>query len=242
MPGREAIDGPFFGHPAPPIMGYPKCGRETDIGTRRNAGTVLWLAVGFALCGCTVRGTGSITANGRLDSTPPGPCPVLQVTIPQDTSISARGMDWGVVRTQNPDVRFAEILAHSAREDAGLDVPPPFKMAGALKAAGLPTGLQPDPALLQEAVRAAGCASFLSAELIRWQCSYVFVTAAATIEFRLTCYDAADGRELWNVHVFRRAPRLTDGEVARLACTEAFRRLKDNAPADPTPPAEDASP
>jgi len=192
---------------------------------------VVTLGVALALCGCTLHNAGSVAGSGSLSATPPGPGAVLQVTVPYNTQISARGPEWGILRTQNPDARFADTIAHAAREYAGLDVIPPFKVARTLEEAGLHAGLHPDPAHMQDAVRAVECGSFLTADVARWQCNYVLLTSCSVIEFDLTCRSAKDGREIWNVHVFQRARGLSDGEVAGLALAEAFRWLKKNDPA-----------
>jgi hypothetical protein len=182
------------------------------------------------LCGCTLHNAVSVTGSGSLAATPTGPGAVLKVTVPYNTQISARGADWGIIRTQNPDARFADILAAAAREDAGLDVTPRLKVAAALEEAGVDAGLHPDAAHLQDAARAAGCAYFLTVDVLRWQCDYVLFNASSTVEFDLTCRASAGARELWSVHVFCRSRALTDGEVARLALAEAFHWLQTNDP------------
>jgi hypothetical protein len=200
----------------------------STIDTRRNVRAALALAGVLLLCGCTLRSAGSVAGSGSLTATPTGPGAVLKVVVPYNTQVSARGAEWGTVRTQNPDVRFADLAAYAAREDAGLDVIAPFKVADTLEQAGLYAGLHPDAAQIPKAARAVGCAFFLTADVRRWQYSYFLFTTSSLIDMDLTCRSAANGRELWSVHVFRRARGLSDGEVARLALADAFRWLRDN--------------
>jgi hypothetical protein len=204
--------------------------------------TAVALAAALALCGCTVRSAVTVTGSGSLAATPAGTSAVLQVSVPYNTNITARGADWGVLRTQGPDARFADMVARAARDDIGLDVIAPFKVAKALEKAGLLPGLRPEAAHIRDAARAVGCASFLTAEVVRWQSNYVLFSAASTIEFDLTCHSAADGEKLWNVHVLRRSRGLSDGEVARLALAEAFQWLKANDTAVVTAPSEGGAP
>ena len=212
------------------------------IATRTKLTVALALAAALAACGCTLHSSASIAGSGSLSATPPGPSAVLQVTVPYNTQVAARGADWGIIRTQNPDARFADLVAHAAREDAGLDVIPPFKAMRALEDAELHAGLHPEPAQMPAAARALRCASFLTADVVKWHCAYVFFTSSSVIEFDLACHAAEDGRKLWDVHVSRRTRGLSDGEVARLALAEAFRWLQQNDPAGGAPAAEAEAP
>lgn len=196
------------------------------------------LTCAFLLSGCTLHNSGKVVGSGRLDATPQGSGAVLQVTVPYNTQISARGVDWGIVRTQNPDARFADLLANAAREDAGLEVTAPLKTARALEAAGFHAGLHPDPPEMPNTARSIGCAYFLTADVIRWQCTYVLFTCTSVVEFDLACRSAANGDVLWKVHVFQRSRSLSDGEVARLGLANAFRWLRKNHAIGAEPPTE----
>ena len=189
------------------------------------------LALAWGAVGCGLLGSRSaIVGGGSLRATPAGPSAVLRVLTPDDTRILARGSEWGVVRTQNPALRFAEILASAAREDAGIEVIPPHEVARALEDAGLEATLQPDAKQFGRMAQALGCKSYLTAEIVEWQFDYILFSSSATVDFYLACYRADNGGVVWDVQVSRKARGLSDREVARLALAEAFRWLKENEP------------
>ena len=195
------------------------------------------LGVLLVLCiapACSAYNRSLVEPRGDFGATPAGPSAVVQVTAASQASPKTRDMLWGSIPTPRADRSLADILAHAAREDGGMDVMLPHEAARRLEDAGLKPTLQPAPEELRERVRALGCTSYLTVELKQWRYNYVYFASYATIQCRVECRRAADDGLLWEAEVLREARGISDREVARLALAEMFRALKKQR--SPTPP------
>jgi hypothetical protein len=187
-------------------------------------------ALALALPGCSVFDKHSIRGSGRLADTPQGRTAVLLVRVDTTNGIRTGQSSWGRLPTINPRERFAEILAHLAADEGGLDVMSPVEVRHGLKDAGLEFTLEPTEQQALAYARALGCSSYLDARVHRWLYSYIFFWAEATASYTITCHDVATGCPVWDLHVCWEANGMSDREVAVVSLREAFRWLKDPYP------------
>jgi hypothetical protein len=203
---------------------------------------LIW-ACALALCatGCAVRECSTISGSGNLSATPQGRTAVLRVEARATGEARTGKSTWGVVQTPHAEAGFADLLAHVARREAGLDVMLPLEAAAALERAEIKPTLQPAPKELPRLADLLGCASYLTAEVREWRYGYFFFASWATADFRVACY-AANGRgPLWEAEVRRRARHMSDREVALTALRGMFDWLEGAAsPAPECPPGETA--
>lgn len=191
------------------------------------------------LSGCAVRNCLTIDGKGDLSAMPPGPCAVLSVTARPMPTAKAVQFIWGSVHTVNADARFAELLAHAAREDAGIKVLLPFEADQRLQEAKLKPTLQPTAEDLRKYIQALGCASYLTADVRTWHFGYAYFVSYAQIEYSVACHRADNDRTIWEATVKRQARGMSDRDVARLALSETFRWFKEGkSSVPPCPPTE----
>jgi len=185
----------------------------------------LWLG-----SGCTVRAVRSLSGSGDFAATPAGPSAVLRVTAKPSFNPRTGQTVWGLINTPNVEDRFAEFLADSAAREGNMDVLPPLEVERRLRAAGLEPTLQPDDEQLRQFADALGCASYLTARIVRSRLEYRLFLSWSTLEYTVTCY--APGREepLWQASVCRKAPGKSDRQTMALALAEMFQWLRAGAP------------
>jgi len=191
------------------------------------------------LPGCGVRNCLTIDSKGDLSATPPGPCAVLLVTARPTAKAKAVQFMWGSVHTANAESSFAELLAHAAQEDAGIKVLLPFEANQRLQEAKLKPSLQPTADDLRKYVQTLGCTSYLTADVRTWHFGYAYFMSHAEIEYSVACHRGDNGEVIWEATVKRQARGMSDRELARLALSETFQRLKENkSDVPPCPPTE----
>jgi hypothetical protein len=188
--------------------------------------------------GCGVRNSFRISGSGDFAATPGGPSAVLSVVAAPCPGPKSIGMEWGSMNTRNPDQRFAEFIAHAAREDGGMQVLLPFDVTRKLKEAKLDPTLQPEPDQLPNRAQALGCSSYLTAELACWRYSYVFFVSSAELEYRLACRRADTGQVVWEADVLTRARNKSDRDLARQALAGTFEWLREQQRDQPDPEPE----
>ncbi len=180
----------------------------------------------LAATGCAVQNCCEVTATGSLADTPPGPSAVLRVT----SDIPAEGMAHsyfaGRIDTPNAAGQIAELLAHAARDDAGIEALLPYQVADQLAKAKLAPTLDPSAEQLAQYIETLGCASYLEANVERWRSGYVFVFSSAEITCRVTCR-LPDGTLLWEATVHAQQRNTGDREIARLALYRMFKHLAE---------------
>lgn len=208
--------------------------KEVALGTVRKGAALAALGALAAclLCGCA-KFEGSfrvVAASGSFDATPAGTTAVLAVTAREGKTPKSGGTTWAVADTPNADANFAEMVAHVAATEAGMDVLTPADVAEKVEAVGGNSSLQSPPERLPLRARLLGCSSYLTAHVKAWRFRSVFFQAQAIVEFTLTCHAADDGALLWEVEVSRTAVGISDREVALLALRETFQWLKGAAP------------
>ena len=196
------------------------------MGARNRTTALCVVALGLLLCGCTVRNSRAITGSGSLALTPAGPTAVLRVTAVPHTDPRTGQTTWGLINTPNIEDRFAEFLASAAGHDDGLSVIEPIDVEQRLLAAHLKPTLQPDDEQLQQFAKALGLASYLVAHVDRSRLEYRFFWSWADAEYTVSCYAPGRADALWEAHVCRAAPGLTDREVLALSLKEMFDWLK----------------
>ena len=188
--------------------------------------------IAAGLSGCAVRNCCQVTSTGRLADTPAGPTAVLRVTSGVRGEGAAHGYTVARVDTPNAPGQFAELLAHAAREDAGLDVILPYQVQDRLIKAKLAPTLEPTQEELAQQIEALGCASYLEASVERWRSGYLFFIASAEITFRVACR-RPDGSLIWEAHVHGQQRNVGDRDIARLALYEGFRHMAVEQVDDP---------
>lgn len=184
------------------------------------------LAVGL-MPGCGLRNVRTIHGTGSLAATPPGPSAVLRVAVGPAKSPRSRDIIWGSIDTTDADRQFAELLAHTARNDGGMNVAFPVQVEEQLELEGFKPTLQPGTEELRRYVKALDCGSYLTAELKRWGYGYIFFLSSATIEYRVSCHRADNDETVWEVDVRRQARGMDNRDVALLALRETFQWLRE---------------
>lgn len=190
----------------------------------------LWLC-----CGCTVRAARTVTGSGSFASTPPGPTAVLRVTAAPAVELRTGQTNWGLINTANVEARFGEFLADAADRDGGMTVIGPLDVEQRLLTAGLKPTLQPDEDQRLQFARAVGCASYLTAYVVRSRLQYRFFVSWADVAFTVACYVPGQAEPIWQVDVSRVAPGKTDREATALALEEMFQWLKGVPFSEPLP-------
>ena len=163
---------------------------------------------------------------GGIARTPEGRMAVLKVTARPLGKPLSLDVFWGIVRAPDAPAAFAELLAHFAREDGGLDVAPPAQVTEALEDAGLEPTLDPSPEALDAFVDALGCASYLTARVETWHHKYVLFWPRATIRFVVSCHVPGDQQPLWSVRVDRVRGAASYRRVAISALKDMFRSIR----------------
>ncbi len=182
------------------------------------------VAGALAATGCAVQNCCSVTGMGSLADTPPGPSAVLRVTSAAPAYGMAHSFSAGRIDTPNAAGRLAELLAHAARDDAGIEVLLPYQVADQLAKAELEPTLEPSAEQIAQYVEVLGCASYLEANVELWRSGYVFVFSSAEITCRVACR-RPDGTLVWEATVHAQQRNTGDREVARLALYEVFKHM-----------------
>jgi len=193
--------------------------------SRSLAGAACAVWLGLA-CGCGVRNSLRIDPSGNLADGPRGPTAVLSVLARPDHGPRTRGMTLGIVDTPNAEERFAELLAHAAAEDGGMQALPLYEVQKRLRKAKLEPTLEPRPEEVEQFAAALGLASYLTAEVTQWRFKYLLFSSSAVVEFSVRCHQVPDGRVVWQAHVLKQAGATSDREAARQALFEMFRQLR----------------
>ena len=178
----------------------------------------------FAATGCAVQNCCDVTYSGSLADTPPGPSAVLRVTSVVPANGMAHSYVAGRIDPPNAAGQFAELLAHAARDDAGIEVLLPYQVADQLAKAELEPTLEPSAEQIAQYVQVLGCASYLEANVERWRSGYTFVFSSAEITCSLACR-LPDGTLVWEATVHAQQRNTGDREIARLALYEAFKHM-----------------
>jgi hypothetical protein len=199
--------------------------------TPRSRTPAAVLALAVLLCaGCAVRNSRTITGDGFLSATPPGPTAVLRVTSVPHVDPRTGQLSWGLINTPNIEDRFAEFLASAADHDAGLTVINPIDVEQRLLEVHLKPTLQPDDRQLGDFARALGLGSYLVAHVERARLQYRFIWSWSDVQFTVSCFAVDGSQPLWQAHVKRTVRRLTDRQALELSLQEMFLWLKDRQP------------
>lgn len=176
-----------------------------------------------ALCGCSPEI--QITGAERIPLTPQGRMAVLKVTArPVGKPISLAVL-WGRSQAPRAETMFAEMLAHYARQECGLDTMEPAEVTKALDEADLTPTLDPDPKRLEKFAKELGCEAYLTAHVERCRSYYIMFYSWSSVRFVFSCRVPGAYEPLWSVQVRQSRRGVGHRVLAASALECAFRAV-----------------
>jgi len=195
---------------------------------RRDVRTLAVLILAAALCagaGCSSAPVVEIQRPEGFYLVPAGRTAVLRVKARPLTEELSYKFLWGVVQAPTAEASFADLLAHHARVEGGMNVIPPAEVEERLRLAGLEPTLEPDDEQLQAFAKMLGVSSYLTANVEQWRYRYVFFSEKASIRFSVACRAPGEDKPLWSARAHHKASGDTERAVAGQALRAMFRIL-----------------